>query len=150
MGNIFTYLMENRYNPAFEDNCILLDINGNASVLEYENAVLTLRTFFTIEEEEYDMFLEASNYAMLKSFMIKPVIMEDMKSIMFSCETFCESFGDFKRFFPKMVEYSRTGLEVHKNEMRELLKATQMLSRKNPVIDEEFIETGISSGKLLT
>lgn len=142
--------MENGYYPTFEDNYILFDLNDNTSVLEYENEVLSIRTFFTIDEEGYDMFLEASNFAMIKSFMIKPVIMEDMKSIMFSCETFCENMSDFKRFLPKMTEYIKTGLEIHKNEMRELLKATEMLSRKKPVIDEQGIETGISRSKLLS
>lgn len=148
--NIFAYMMENGYRPTFEDGYILFDIDDNTSVLEYENGVLTLRTFFTIDKEGYEMFLEASNYAMIKSYMIKPVIMEDMKSIMFSCETFCQTMGDFKRFFPLMIEYLRKGMSVHKDQMRELLKAVEMLSYKKPATDEQIVETGISRGKLLS
>ena len=147
---IFTYMMENGYAPAYESGCILFDINDNTSILEYENGILTLRTFFTIDEDGYDIFLEASNSAMVKSYMVKPVIMEDMKSIMFSCETFCSSLQDFKRFFPKMIEYSVKGLQVHKNEMRMLLEATDMLGQQMPAIDEQVIETGMARGKLLS
>lgn len=147
---IFTYMMENGYAPAYESGCILFDVNDNTSILEYENGILTLRTFFTIDEDGYDIFLEASNSAMVKSYMVKPVIMEDMKSIMFSCETFCSSLRDFKRFFPKMIEYSVKGLQVHKNEMRMLLDATDMLGQQMPAIDEQVIETGMARGKLLS
>ena len=150
MRRIFTYMMENGYLPTFEDDYILFDINDNTSVLDYEAGVLTLRTFYTIDKEGYEIFLEASNYAMLKSSMIKPVIMEDMKSIMFSCETFCDNMGDFRRFFPRMVDYTKKGLEVHKNEMRELIKATEMMTRKMPAIDDQVVETGMSRSKLLS
>lgn len=150
MRRIFTYMMENGYLPTFEDDYILFDINDNTSVLDYEDGVLTLRTFYTIDKEGYEIFLEASNYAMLKSSMIKPVIMEDMKSIMFSCETFCDNMGDFRRFFPRMVDYTEKGLEVHKNEMRELIKATEMMTRKIPAIDDQVVETGMSRSKLLS
>ncbi len=150
MRSIFAYMMENGCYPTFEDGYILFDIDDNNSVLEYENGVLTLRTFFTIDKEGYEMFLEASNYAMIKSYMIKPVIMEDMQSIMFSCETFCQTMGDFKRFFPLMLEYLRKGVVIHKNEMKELLEAVDMLSYKKPATDEQVVETGISRGKLLS
>ena len=150
MRKIFTYMMENGYAPAYESGCILFDVNDNTSILEYENGILTLRTFFTIDEDGYDIFLEASNSAMVKSYMVKPVIMEDMKSIMFSCETFCSGLQDFKRFFPKMIEYSVKGLQVHKNEMRMLLEATDMLGQQMPAIDEQVIETGMTRGKLLS
>ena len=150
MRKIFACMMENGCCPTFEDGYILLDVDDNTSVLEYENGVLTLRTFFTIDKEGYEMFLEASNYAMIKSYMIKPVIMEDMKSIMFSCETFCQTVGDFKRFFPLMIEYLRKGMSVHKDQMRELLKAVEMLSHKKPATDEQIVETGIARGKLLS
>ena len=150
MRKIFACMMENGFCPTFEDGYILFDVDDNTSVLEYENGVLTLRTFFTIDKEGYEMFLEASNFAMIKSFMIKPVIMEDMNSIMFSCETFCQTVGDFKRFFPLMIEYLRKGMSVHKDQMRELLKAVEMLSYKKPATDEQVVETGISRGKLLS
>lgn len=150
MRKIFACMMENGCCPTFEDGYILFDVDDNTSVLEYENGVLTLRTFFTIDKEGYEMFLEASNYAMIKSYMIKPVIMEDMKSIMFSCETFCQTVGDFKRYFPLMIEYLRKGMSVHKDQMRELLKAVEMLSYKKPATDEQIVETGIARGKLLS
>lgn len=150
MRKIFTHMMENGYSPQYEDGYILFDIEDNMSVLEYENGILTIRTFFTIDEEGYDMFLEASNFAMIKSFMIKPVIMEDMKSIMFSSETLCETLNDFKRFLPRLIEFSKKGLQIHKNEMRELLKATEILNQKMPANDDRVIETGKSRGKLLS
>ena len=95
------------------------------------------------------MFLEASNFAMIKSLMIKPVVMEDMKSIMFSSETLCDSMNEFRRFLPKLIEFSKKGLEIHKNEMMELMKATEMPGTKMPVSDD-FIETGKNRGKIVS
>ena len=137
-------------HQGFQKTECIAEAGTPVSRILNENGILTLRTFFTIDEDGYDIFLEASNSAMVKSYMVKPVIMEDMKSIMFSCETFCSSLRDFKRFFPKMIEYSVKGLQVHKNEMRMLLEATDMLGQQMPAIDEQVIETGMARGKLLS
>ena len=150
MRNIFRYMMENGYEPVYEDDYISFNIDENTSILEYSDSTLSVRTFFTIDEDEYDMFLEASNGAMLKSSLIRPVIMEDMTSIMFSCETLCENMNDVKRFFPRLVTLARNGLQIHKNEMRDLLQATNMLGNKMPASEEAFFETGKSRSKLLS
>jgi hypothetical protein len=150
MRNIFRYMMENGYSPVFEDGYITFSIDENTSVLDLKNGILAVKTFFTIDEDEYDMFLEASNIAMLKSNLMRPVIMDDMTSIMFSCETLCETMTDFKRFFPRLVTLSRNGLQTHKNEMRELLNAADILENKMPANEEMLFETGRSRGKLLS
>ena len=150
MRKIFTYMMENGYNPTFEDNYILFDIEDNTSVLEYDEGILSIRTFFTIDEDGYDIFLEASNLAMINSLVIRPVIMEDMKSIMFSCETICDNMNDFKRFFPKLIEFSKKGLEIHKHEMKELIQATEILNKTYPATEDMIFEAGKSVSKLLS
>lgn len=150
MRNIFRYMMENGYSPVFENDYITFNIDDNTSVLDISDGILAVRTFFTIEEDEYDMFLEASNNAMLKSYMMKAAIMEDMTSIMFSCETLCENMNDFKRFFPRLVTFSRNGLQAHKDEMRRLLQAVDILGNKMPACEDTFFETGKSRGKLLS
>lgn len=149
MRKIFRYMMEKGYNPRYEDDYILFEIDENTSVLELEDGILSVRTFFTIDEDGYDMFLEASDLTMIKSAIIRPVVLEDMKSIMFSCETFCDSMNEFKRALPKLVEYSRKGLQIHKNEMKALIQATELLRAKMPASDE-IIETGKSRGKILS
>lgn len=151
MRNIFRHMMENGYDPVYQDSYIMFDMDDNTSVLEYDGEILSIRTFFTIDEEEYDMFLEASNYAMINTKMIKPVIMENMTNIMFSCETLCDNMADVKRFLPKMVKLSKEGLKAHKNEMRELLQTTNIMSQKMPASEDSFFETGRSPrGKLLS
>ena len=149
MRKIFAYLMENGYEPSYEDGYILFEIDDDTSVLEYDNGILSVRTFFSIDEEGYDMFMEASNLTMIKSLMIRPVIMEDMKSIMFSCETLCESMSEFRRYLPRLIEFSRKGLAAHKNEMKQLIRATEMLMTKKPASDD-IIETGKPRGKILS
>lgn len=149
MRKIFAYLMENGYEPSYEDGYILFEIDDDTSVLEYDNGILSVRTFFSIDEEGYDMFMEASNLTMIKSLMIRPVIMEDMKSIMFSCETLCESMSEFRRYLPRLIEFSRKGLAAHKNEMKQLIRATEMLMTKKPASDD-IIETGKTRGKILS
>lgn len=150
MRKIFTYMMENGYNPTFEDNYILFEIDDNTSVLELDEGILSIRTFFTIDEDGYDLFLEASNLAMIRSLVIRPVIMEDMKSIMFSCETICDSFNDFKRFLPKLIEFSKRGLEIHRHEMKQLVEATELLDKTKPAMEELNFEAGKSVSKLLS
>ena len=150
MRKIFTYMMENGYNPTFEDNYILFEIDDNTSVLELDEGILSIRTFFTIDEDGYDLFLEASNLAMIRSLVIRPVIMEDMKSIMFSCETICDSFNDFKRFLPKLIEFSNRGLEIHRHEMKQLVEATELLDKTKPAMEELNFEAGKSVSKLLS
>ena len=56
---IFRYLMEERYYPQYEKTHILFELDGNMAVLEYEEGILSVRLFFSIDEEEYDNFLEA-------------------------------------------------------------------------------------------
>ena len=150
MRNIFRYMMENGYDPVYEDNYISFNIDDNTSVLEFEEDILSVRTFFTIEEEEYDLFLEASNGAMMKSRLLRAAIMDDMTSIMFSCETLCKSMNDFKRFFPRLVTLAKDGLMTHKKEMRDLLQITNILTKKMPVSEDSFSETGKSRSKLLS
>lgn len=146
---IFAYLMENGYKPSYENDLILFDIDDDTSVLEYEDGILSVRTFFSIDEDGYEMFLEASNRTMIRSSMIRPVILEDIKGIMFSCETLCGSMNDFKRFLPRLIELSRQGLATHKNEMRELIRATEMPMAKKPASDD-IIETGKARNKILS
>ena len=85
MTVIFRCMMEDGYYPTYEKTHILFNIDDNVAVLEFEEEILRNRIFFSIEEDEYDLFLEAANAAMLESSIVKPVIMDDMKNIMFSC-----------------------------------------------------------------
>lgn len=150
MRKIFTYMMENGYNPTFEDNYILFEVDDNTSVLELDEGILSVRTFFTIDEDGYDLFLEASNLAMIRSLVIRPIIMDDMKSIMFSCETICDSMSDFKRFLPKLIEFSKKGLEIHRHEMQQLIAATEFLEKTKPAVEDKNFEAGKSVSKLLS
>lgn len=149
MRKIFVFMMENGYEPRYEDGYILFEIEDNTAVLEYEDGILYVRTFFSIDEDSYDMFLEASNLTMTKTVMIRPVVMEDMKSIMFSCETICDNMNDFKRYLPRLIENSKIGLDTHKNEMREIIRANEALSAKMPISDD-FVETGKARNKILS
>lgn len=115
---IFRYLMENGYEPTLEKTYILFSTQGNTGVMEYDEGIISLRLFFSIEEDEYSDFLEASNSCMQSVFMIRPVVLDDRKTLMFSCENICDTFRDFERFFPKMVETLQEGLTMHKYLMK--------------------------------
>ena len=121
LRKMFRYLMEKGYMPSLEDTHILFDIKENTAVLEYEDGFLSVRLFFSIDKDEYRNFLEASNSCMQMTYMIRPVILEDHRTLMFSCESICDTFRDFERFFPKMLDYLHEGLSTHKNQMQELL-----------------------------
>lgn len=121
LRKIFRYMMEKGHEPSFETTHILFGIEENTAVLEYEDGFLAIRLFFSIDKDEFRNFLEASNACMQRAYMIRPVILEDHRTIMFSCECICDTFRDFERFFPKMLETLQEGLSVHKDQMKELL-----------------------------
>ena len=121
LRKIFRYMMENGYEPSLEDMHILFDMKELTAVLEYEEGILSLRMFFSVDRDEYRNFLEASNSCMQMTYMIRPVILEDHRTLMLSCESICDTFRDFERFFPRMLDSLQEGLTVHKNQMQELL-----------------------------
>lgn len=121
MRNIFRSMMEGGYYPTFENSHILFDIDDNIGVVEYEEGILSIRIFFTIEEDAFELFNSASNATMMESFIVKPVILDDMKSIMFSCETMCDTIKEFKKFFPKMIDHLQECISIHKSEMKKLI-----------------------------
>ncbi len=118
LRTIFRYMMEKGYYPQYEKTHILFSIDDNTGVVQYQEDILSIRIFFTIEEEAYNYFLEASNSTMIETFSVKPAVLDDMKSIMFSCEMMCENLRDLRRFFPKGVERLKEALEIHKEEMK--------------------------------
>jgi hypothetical protein len=99
-------------------------------VVEYQKDILSVQLFFSIESELSEMFLEASNHAMLDSFIVKPVVLDDRKNIMFSCEIICDNMREFRKFFPRAIERLRVALMSHKSEMKKLLLASETTAPK--------------------
>ena len=137
LRKIFQYLMENGYCPTFEKTYITFGVGENIAVLEYEENILSVRLFFSIEEEQYEDFLEASNSSMINSFLVRTTILDDRKNIMFSCETLCDTFRDFQRFFPRLLELLAEGLDQHKNEMKELLIMKALFLRRKGLVQQQ-------------
>lgn len=151
MRSMFKAMMEGGYYPTFNKTHILFNMEDNIGVVEYEEDILSVRLFFTIEEEAYDLFLEASNSAMLETFAVKPVVMDDMKTIMFSCETLCDNLREFRKFLPRCIRLLEESLSSHKAEMKKLVLAEEAISKKIPAIDDYSSMTGIgNSHKLLS
>ncbi len=121
LRTIFRFLMEEGYYPQFEKTHIIFGIDDNIGVVQYQEGILSIRVFFSIEEEAYNLFLHASNSTMIETFAVKPAILDDMKNIMFSCEIMCDTLRDLKRFFPRGVERIREALVAHKNEMKNII-----------------------------
>ena len=128
MISIFRCMMEQGYCPTYEQTYILFDIEDNAAVLEYNEGILSVRIFFSIDEEAYDLFLEASNAAMLESFLVKPIILDNMKNIMFCCDMMCDNVREFRKFLPRAIGYLLQGIATHKKEMSRLVMAEKTSS----------------------
>lgn len=122
MKHIFMYMMEEGYYPSYEITHILFEFEDNPAILEYTSGVLTIRIFFTIEEETFNIFLEASNSTMSETACVKPVVLEDRQTLMFSSETLCDNMRDFKKFLPRLLKNLKDALQVHKREMKNLLQ----------------------------
>ena len=149
MRSMFKAMMEGGYYPTFNKTHILFNMEDNIGVVEYEEDILSVRLFFTIEEEAYDLFLEASNSAMLETFAVKPVVMDDMKTIMFSCETLCDTLNEFRRHFPRCISLLEESLSSHKAEMKKLVLAEEAISKKIPATDDYSSMTGIGNSHKL-
>lgn len=136
MLGMFRAMMEGGYYPHFDKTHITFNHDGNIAVVEYDKGVLSVRLFFSIEEEAYDLFLEASNQAMLETYIVKPVLMDDMKTIMFSCETFCDNIREFRKFFPRCIELIDGSIAIHKQEIKKLVLAEKTVSKTIPASDD--------------
>ena len=128
MRSIFRCMMEEGYYPRYENTHILFRIEDNIAVVEYEEGILSVRIFFSIDEDGYDLFLEASNATMTESLLVKPAVLEDMQNIMFSCEFLCDTEKEFRKFFPKAIARIKEAIILHKGEMQKLILAEKISS----------------------
>ena len=128
--------MEGGFCPIYEKTHIVFGIDDNMGVVEYEEGVLSVRIFFSIDEESYPLFLEASNATMIKAFSVKPVVLDDLKNIMFSCEVLCDNVREFRKFFPRSIELLKDALKQHRAEMKKLIMAEDLALRKVPASDD--------------
>ena len=123
LRSIFRYMMEEGYYPTFENSHILFEIEGTMAIVEYEEGILAIRLFFSLEEEDNNILLASSNATMMETYIVKPIVLEDYKSLMFSCETFCETLGELKRFFPKGILLLTEAINEHKSQTRQFMLA---------------------------
>ena len=141
LTNVFKYMMEAGYNPSYEYTHIEFDFEGNIALVECENGFASVRIFFSIEPEECDMFVEASNLTMVNTYSVKPVVLDDRENIVFSCEFFCNNIRDFRRFFPRALDCLSEGVSTHKEEMQKIFLAGRR--GKKTIPDMEDIISGI-------
>lgn len=141
LKSIFRYMMEKGYYPQYEHTHIQFDFDGINAVVESYDGYASVRLFFEIEKDEYEFFLEASNMTMLKTYAVKPAVMDDREDIVFSYEFPCDNIRDFRKFFPRACQTLKDALEIHKNEMRKLVFASRMANATIPAREESV--TGI-------
>ena len=144
-------MMENGYYPVYEKTHIVFGLDDNLATVEYEEGILAVRMFFSIEKDTYPLFLEAANETMMKEYMVRPVVLDEMKNLMFSCETMCDSLREFRKFFPRSIGLLRQALARHRAEMKRLLLAEELASKTVPATDEWTPVTGTAkSHKVLS
>lgn len=131
LKNIFRIMMEEGFYPTFEKDHILFESGDNLVMTEYQSGILAVRLFFSIEEDTYEMFLEASNNTMSNTVNVKPAILDDRRTLMFSCETMCDNAREFRKFFPRSLTFLNEALEYHKSEMKVLLHQSMLYQDLN-------------------
>lgn len=129
-------MMESGYYPVYEKTHIVFGLDDNLATVEYEEGILAVRLFFSIEKDTYPLFLEAANETMMKEYMVRPVVLDEMKNLMFSCETMCDNLREFRKFFPRSIELLREALSRHRKEMKRLLLTCELASKTVPATDE--------------
>lgn len=146
MTVIFRCMMEGGYYPIYEKTHIVFGLDDNLATVEYEDGILAVRLFFSIEKDTYPIFLEAANETMMKEYIVKPVVLDDMKNLMFSCEIMCDNLREFRRFFPRSIEFLREALSRHRTEMKRLLLAQELASKTIPATDDWSPAAGTIKG----
>ncbi len=136
MTSIFRCMMEEGYYPVYEKTHIVFGVDDNLAILEYEEGVLSVRIFFSIDQENYPLFLEAANETMLKAFSVKPAVLDDMQNLMFSCEILCDTVRELRKFLPRSIDLLRKALKQHKKEMKRLLLNEELATKKIPATDD--------------
>lgn len=151
LRSIFRCMMEDGYYPSFEKNCILFDLEDNTGVVEYQEGILSIRIFFSIEPDTGELFKDVSNTAMTMTFAVKPVVIDEMKNLMFSCEFLCDTEREFRKFFPRGIGLLKEALEIHKHEMEKIIMAQRISATSIPATDDISSMAGISgSNKVLS
>lgn len=141
MRRIFRCMMEEGLYPKYETTHITFNLDDNIAVVEYEEGILSIRVFFSIDEDTYDLFLEASNSTMTETFIVKPAILDDMKHIMFSCEIMCDNIRELRKFLPRGLDLIRKSLSMHKTEMKELILAENVSSAAISAAEDTFLSS---------
>lgn len=136
MTSIFRCMMEEGYYPVYEKTHIVFGLDDNLAIVEYTEGILSVRLFFSIDAEAHDMFLEAANETMMKEYIVKPVVLDDMKNIMFSCEILCDTVREFRKFFPRSISLLTDALRQHRQEMKRLILASEIVSKTVPATDD--------------
>lgn len=129
-------MMEDGYYPVFEKTHIQFGMDEHIAIVEYDEGIVSVRLFFSIDEEAYDFLMEAPNLTMLDTYAVKSAILDDMTNIMFSCEIMCDNLREFKKFFPRAVDRLIKALATHKSEMKKLILANEVVSRTIPATEE--------------
>jgi hypothetical protein len=135
--SICRVMMEDGFYPHLEQNHVLFNIDDNPATLEYEAGIMTVRIFFSIDEDSYEMFLKAGNATMTGTMVVKHVVLSERKILMFSSETMCDTLKEFRKFLPKSIELIRDAVTVHRHEMKSLLKES-MLYKDLYTHDDEY------------
>ena len=148
LRSMFMHMMENGYEPEFEDSHIQFGIGEDTAVIEHREGILSVRLFYSIDEEEYELFLEASNMTMLRTYSVKVVVLEDMTDLMFSWESACENIRDFKRILPIAVTRLKEAIRIHKEEMKKLIFASGVAAATIPAADISM--AGIGKRKIVS
>jgi hypothetical protein len=138
--NIFKYMMEEGYFPNYEYTHISFDLDGTIATVECEDGFASVRIFFSIDKDKYDMFIEASNLTMMKTYAVKPTVMDDRENLIFSIEFLCDGIRDFRRYFPRSLDCLRDALISHKAEMKRLIEKRNADTKKVP--DTEDLISG--------
>ena len=138
MKSIFRCMMEDGYYPTFEDSHIQFGMGDNIAVVEYDEDIISVRLFFSVDESAYDFFLEASNMTMLETYAVKSAVLDDMENIMFSCELMCDNLREFRKFFPRAIARLNEALTIHKAE----ISATHRHGKAVLLAQQAHSETG--------
>lgn len=111
-------MMEEGYYPKYEKTQLLFYIDRNMTLLEYENDILVMRVFFSINEDDFNLFMEVSDTVMLNTHTVKALVTHDRKSIMFCCETMCDNRKSLRKFLPAMISNLKAAMNQHREQMR--------------------------------
>lgn len=114
------------YPQKRDENTIAFEIDGDEFIIQYKNLSFQLftRYSFNFDEEVRTLVEKAAFLVMYKIMLIRIlIVIEDGSPVLlYSIESYEESFSQFEKFLPTYIAIIIDSIDIHREKFQELLQ----------------------------